>query len=210
MPDSIIKELNQKAAQGKKLVPDDPVFTRGHTGVVIEVEDAEFLPVAEDAVKQVRADPDGTDFEPIDIDIRGADEVLDGVLQGANNLSIEEPVQQAMTSEGVTFADDVGNGGPVDQLDYQLHESQADNIPSEVQQSDAAEPVLSDGVAESEPVAEEPQRAGRGGRTVRRDYRRDATMLETGSRKWAYQLTVKKALEKFGKDAVKSLCAELL
>jgi hypothetical protein len=45
---------------------------------------------------------------------------------------------------------------------------------------------------------------------VRRDYRRDATMLESGSLKWAWRMTVNQALNKFGKKAVKSLCNELL
>ena len=40
----------------------------------------------------------------------------------------------------------------------------------------------------------EPQRAGLGGRAVRRDYRRDATMLESGSQKCAWQLNVKRLL----------------
>ena len=112
-----------------------------------------------------------------------------------------------MINEGVAFADDtimMPVTEPVDVVTQQMHNQNFQDPPTAVSATDKGVTV------HREPVTKEPQRAGRGGGDICRDYRRDATMLEKGSRKWAYRLTVNKALEKFGKDAVQSLCAKLL
>ena len=121
-----------------------------------------------------------------------------------------------MISEGVAFADKVGNSNPVEDTIMTTVTEPVDVVTQQERDQNFQDPYSAvcerdEGVTEqNEPVTEEPQRAGRGGRAIGRDYRRDATMFETGSRKRAYQLTVNKALDKFGKDALKSLCAELL
>ena len=55
----------------------------------------------------------------------------------------------------------------------------------------------------------EEERAERGGRTVRLDYRRDALLIEKDFRKWAWQISVKKAFKLYWKKALEPMCKEL-
>ena len=216
MPDSVINELNAKAAQGKKRVSDDPVFTLGITDIQVEEGVNELVFTKDDAVKRVHESADAADFEPLDSNVEGNGVISNGV-QGskANPHSNLEPVQLSMISEGVAFADEVGNGEPVECPGLEPDTTSIIDISPSTLQSSSMEAAVgtvdSDGVTSvSEPVVVEPQRAGRGGRTVRRDYRKDAMMLEKDSRKWAWHITVNQALGKFRKEAFESICAELM
>ena len=210
MPDSVIKMLNEKARLGKKSVSDEPIFTLGNLTVSVHDRGENPAPIKNVEFKQVSPRGDAVDFEPLGVMLEETTKVE---VSASNGL---EPAEQVMINEGVAFADDVGDGEPVNNTIMTPVTAPVDEVTQQEPGHNFQDPAsavggTSEGVTvSSEPVTEEPQRAGRGGRAIRRDYRRDATMLEKGSRKWAYQLTVNKALEKFGKDALKSLCAELL
>jgi len=220
MPQWVVDKLNEKAAAGKKKVPDDPVFTCGNAK--IESGEQETVPPEVGVFKQVSPRGDAADYEPLGV-------ILDDTTHDGNRdvsqLNVnQEPVERVMNNEGVAFADNSGDGELVEEISSEgvmSANNTGDDEPVAGRfLTSSHEPI--EGVASAndvgggEPVVAEPepaeveQRAGRGGRAVRRDYRRDATLLEKGSRKWAWQLTVNKALDKFGAAAVKSLCSELL
>ena len=209
MPDSVVKMLNDKAKLGKKPVPDEPVFTFGKLTVSADDHIDDPVPIKNVEFKQVTLRGDAVDFEPLGVITEDTGEA------GISATFEQESVDQIMVNEGVAFADDVGDDEPVNDRIMMPMTKPVDGLtqlePMQYFQDPSSE-VINTGQGENEgvtvqsdPVVEEPQRAGRGGRAVRRDYRRDATMLEHGSRKWAWQLTVNKALDKFGKDALKSL-----
>jgi Reverse transcriptase (RNA-dependent DNA polymerase) len=209
MPEWIIRKLNEKAAANKKLVPDDPLFSLGKAEITLENSGVDGTLLPRGNFKQVVPTDGVTEFEPLGVTVEDIEQPF------ANSAPVEvttqEPIDRVMMHEGVTFADDVGNGEPVKISTAVLSEPTSSMFSEhEPKNENYVNEVFSDGATTiMEAAVQEPERAGRGGRAVRRDYRRDATMLESGSRKWAWQLTVNKALDKFGKHAVKSLCAEL-
>jgi len=215
MPNWILDKLNKKAEMDKKQVGSDPVFSRGKT-VVEALDDGEDVPMRQDAIKVVEYNEEAEDFQPIVDQIPVSELPSEGVPASEVPLRGDDPrepsVDQAAV-ERVEYADNIASA------DIELPAVQS-------QEPIAEQPNVE--VTGSEPV---PRKRGRPRKIVTetevvpteqpeppRVYSdmglRQGTNYTKGRdwrvAKYGFHMTTNQALNKFGKEAVKSLCKEIL
>jgi hypothetical protein len=215
MPNWIVEKLNKKAETDKKQVGSDPVFRRGQT-VIDALDDGEDVPMRPDAVKVVEPNEEAEDFQPIVDQIPESELPSEGVsaseviLRGDNP---REPSVDQAAVERVEYADNV-EPAVIEPPAEQSQEPIAEQPNVEVSGS---EPVPRkrrtkkvDIRTDSEPTEQKEDRLP-GGHNLRE--RRSRVVKDGSWRKTAeygFHMTTNQALNKFGKEAVKSLCKEIL